>query len=61
MSNPETLATLGTHDTGLRQTKQHSKLKRGYIPGSREGQAVPVSTFFFELQNVENTKLSILK
>jgi hypothetical protein len=41
-------------------TTQHSKLKWWYIPGSREGQAVPVSTFF-ELHNVENTKISILK
>jgi len=33
MTNPETLATLATHDTGRRQTKhknttQHKKLKR---------------------------------
>ena len=45
MDNPETLATLGTHDTGWIQTKQktqHRKLKRWttrtqQIPGVNPG------------------------
>jgi len=56
MDNPETMLTLGTQDTGQRQTKQNAtqyrKLKRwatrthqipGVNPGAREGYAVPAS------------------
>ena len=53
MDNPKTLTTLGTQDTGQRQTKkytQHRKptwtstVNRGY-PGHREGKVVPASSY----------------